>query len=117
MAALIRADSETSGREPPTLPGLEQIDTEWVLRVDNYEQFIEEVTGVEVTAELTPQQMKTIQSRIEGCVEGYRRSGDCVCDEFARYEHINSIEAVHELSRFFRVLVASHVEGETPTEL
>lgn len=113
MTELIRSAADQGGREPPDLPGFEQTGEEWELRVDYYERFIEDVTGVEVTAELTPQQMKMIQSRIEGCVEGYKRSGSCTCSEFDKYEHVDSIDTVQELSRFFRALVANRVEGQT----
>jgi len=112
MTQIIHTAADSGGREPPEIPGFEQTEEEWKLRVDYYEQFVEEVTGVEATSDLTPQQMKTIQSRIEGCIEGYKRSGSCACSEFAKYEHVDSIDVVQDLSRFFRVLVASRVEGQ-----
>ena len=111
MNALICAPSHSDGREPPDLAGFEQENGEWRLRLDSYETFIHEVTGVEVTGDLSPQQLKTVQSRLEGCLEGYERSGSCLCDDLHRYGHIDSMDTVHELSRFFRMLVASRVEG------
>ena len=46
MAVWIRTEN-LGGRSPPELPGLEQQDGEWQLRADYYQQFLEDVTGVD----------------------------------------------------------------------
>jgi hypothetical protein len=104
------------GREPPQLPGFEQEGENWTLRLDYYESFIEEVTGVDIDGDLSRRQLKTIQSRLEGCLEGYNRNGSCLCEDIDRYEHVESMETIHELSRFFRILVARRIEDAAPIE-
>jgi hypothetical protein len=108
MMVEMYAESNPYGREAPELTGFEENEGKWKLNLDYYRDFIKHVTGVEPTGELSPRKVKTIQSRLEGCVESYERSGSCVCDGFERYEHVDSIERVHEMSRFFRVLVNSY---------
>lgn len=115
MTKIIFDASYPGGRDPPDLGGFEHKDGEWRLRLDGYERFIEDVTGVAVDDNISPRELKTIQSRIEGCVATYKRSGGCMCDEFESYEHVDSLETVQELSRFFRVLVATRIEGSLPT--
>ena len=110
MAVLIRV-ADLDGRNPPDLPGLELQDGEWRLRADYYQPFVEDVTGVDIADGLSASELKTVQTRLEGCIEMYKREGECICDEFSRYEHVDSISAVHELARFFRVLVAKRVEN------
>lgn len=114
MAVWIRTEG-LDGRNPPELPGLEQQDGEWRLRADHYQQIVEDVTGVDLADGLSAAEMKTVQTRFEGCIETYKREGDCICDEFSRYEYVESISAVHELARFFRVLVATRVENPDAT--
>lgn len=114
MAVWIRTEG-LDGRNPPELPGLEQQDGEWRLRADHYQQIVEDVTGVDLADGLSAAEMKTVQTRLEGCIETYKREGDCICDEFSRYEYVESISAVHELARFFRVLVATRVENPDAT--
>ena len=114
MIVICSAVSSSDGRQPPKLPGVTEIDGEWKLELDYYRKFIEEVTGVEVTDEVSPNQLKTIQSRLEGCVASYKQSGDCLCTDLSSYEHLDSMTTVHELSRFFRVLVADRIESQPP---
>jgi hypothetical protein len=112
MAAVwLQTKPYMNGREPPSLPGFEQYEGTWQLRVDYYRKFILEVTGVELTDGVSDSELKTIQSRLEGCLETFEREGHCVCDEFSRYEYVDSITTVHELARFFRVLVTTRVEN------
>ncbi len=102
---------DLDGRNPPELPGLEQQDGEWGLRADYYQQIIEDVTGVDLAGGLPASELKTVQTRLEGCIETYKREGECLCDEFSRYQYVDSMPTVHELARFFRVLVATRVEN------
>ena len=110
MAVWIRTEN-LGGRSPPELPGLEQQDGEWRLRADYYQQFVEDVTGVDLADGLSASELKTVQTRLEGCIETYEREGHCICDEFSRYGYVDSISTVHELARFFRVLVTTRVEN------
>lgn len=112
MARLwLRCDSETSHREPPELPGLDHREGTWQLRMDYYRTFIADVTGIEPPPGPSTSELKTIQSRLEGCIETYEREGQCSCDEFSRYEYVDSIATVHELARFFRVLATDPIEN------
>lgn len=99
------------GRDPPDLPGLEQYGSEWRLRTDYYQGIIEDVTGVDPADGPSTSELKTVQTRLEGCIETYEREGDCLCDEFSRYEYADSISTVHELARFFGVLVVTRAEN------
>lgn len=110
MTELILDATHTIVRNPPVLDGFEQDAGEWYLELDEYQQFIEDVTGVTVDADISPRGMKTIQSRLEGCISAYKRSGECVCDNLQGYPHIDSMGTVEELARFFRLLVATRVE-------
>lgn len=112
MIAQFCIESSSDGRRLPELTGFEESDGEWQLELDHYRSFISDVTGIELSRELTPREMKIIQSRLEGCVERYERTNSCVCDQLERYENIDSMNTVHELSRFFRVLVSTQAEGE-----
>lgn len=114
MAVWVRTEG-LDGRNPPELAGLEQQDGEWRLRAAHYQQIVEDVTGVDLADGLSAAEMKTVQTRLEGCIETYKREGDRICDEFSRYEYVESISAVHELARFFRVLVATRVENPDAT--
>lgn len=116
MSTILQTASPSDGREPPVLPKFETSDGEWQLCLDCYRTFIEDVTGIEASDELSTRELKTIQSRLEGCVETYKRDGDCLCDGFENYEHLDSMEDVHELTRFFRTLVASRIEGTELTQ-
>lgn len=49
------------------------------------------------------------------CIETYLREGNCLCDEFSRYEYVDSISTVHELARLFQVVVATRVENPDAT--
>lgn len=114
MVAWIRT-KDPKGRDPPDLPGLEHHCSEWGLRADYYQGFIEDVTGVDPADGLSTSELKTVQTRMEGCIETYKREGDCICDEFSRYGYVDSISTVHELARFFRVLVVTRVENPDTT--
>jgi len=109
MAVWIRTE-DINGRNPPDLPGLELRDGEWRLRADYYQPFVKDVTGVDIADGLSASEAKTVQTRLEGCIETYNREGDCICNEFSRYEYVDSMPTVHELARFFRLLVATRVE-------
>jgi hypothetical protein len=114
MAVWIRTE-DLDGRSPPELPGLEQQNGEWRLRADYYQQFVEDVTGVNPTDGLSASELKTVQTRLEGFIETYKREGNCICAEFSQYEYVDSISTVHELARFFRVLVTTRVENPEAT--
>ncbi len=114
MAVWIRTEG-LDGRNPPELPGLEQQDGEWQLRADYYQQIVEDVTGVDLADGLSASELKTVQTRLEGCIETYKREKECICDEFSRYEYVDSISTVRELARFFRVVVATRVESSDAT--
>jgi len=109
--AWFRTAPRSNGRDPPDTEGIEGRDGEWHLRVDYYDRFIRDVTGIETTGGVSPRDLKTIQCRLEGCVETYEREGSCACDAFGRYEHVESIGEVRELARFFRAAIVSHVEA------
>ena len=49
------------------------------------------MTGVNPADGLSRSELKTVQTRLEGCIEAYKREGDCICDEFSRYEYLDSI--------------------------
>jgi|GEM_PF-5733094 hypothetical protein len=102
----------TSTREPPTLATLEQTDDTWQLDLTPYRTFIADVTGVELTDSPSHRDLKTVQSRLEGCVESYARDGNCKCRDLGQYEQIESYTTVRELAQFFRVAV----EAERPVE-
>lgn len=111
MAAVwLQTTPATGGREPRALPGFEQHEGVWELRVDYYRDFIADVAGIDIANGLSASDLKTIQSRLEGCIETYERERQCMCDEFSRYEHVDSIGTVRELARFFRVLVMTRSE-------
>jgi len=112
VIARFRIGSYSDGRRCPELTGFEENDGKWQLDLNYYDNFISEVTGVEPTCELSSREMKTIQSRLEGCLETYERTNNCVCDQLDRYECVDSMSAVHELSRFFRVFVSMQTEGK-----
>ena len=112
MIARFRIGSYSDGRRRPELTGFEENDGEWQLDLNHYRNFISDVTGVEPTCELSSREMKTIQSRLEGCVETYERTDNCACDQLERYECIDSMSDIHELSRFFRVFVSMQTEGK-----
>jgi hypothetical protein len=102
----------TSTGEPPTLPTLEQADGTWRLNLTPYRTFIADVTGVELTETPSTRELRTIQSRLEGCVESYTRDGECKCHELTTYDQVDSFATVRELAQFFRVAV----ETERPVE-
>lgn len=112
MIAKFCIKSYSDGRRPPELTGFEENNGEWQLELNYYRSFISDVTGIEPTRELSPREMKTIQSRLEGCIESYERTDSCVCDQFECYEYIDSMSTVHELSRFFRGLVSAQTVGK-----
>ncbi|MEF8843732.1 MAG: hypothetical protein V5A62_19255 [Haloarculaceae archaeon] len=70
------------------------------------------MTGIEVVDGLSNRELKTIQVRLEGCIEGYERTGRCACDDFGRYERVDSIRTVRELAQFFQRLVEIRIEGD-----
>lgn len=107
----LQTEPPRSHRAPTALPGFDHHEGAWQLRVDYYQEFISDVTGIELTNGLSASELKTIQSRLEGCIETYGREGCCMCEEFSRYEHVDSIATVRELARFFRVLVMSRFEN------
>lgn len=109
-------DAPLDGRKEPVIPGFERVDDKWQLRLDYYEMFIQEVTDIDVDNNLSKDEIKTIQNRLEGCFEVYKRENSCICDNFERYEYVDSIETVRRLSRFFRVLVANRVERVQPDQ-
>lgn len=110
MMELLFDATHQGGRNPPDLDGFEREAGEWRLELGKYRQFIGDVTGVTVDTNISSREIKTIQSRLEGCISTYRRTGECVCDNLHDYEHIDSMETVEELARFFRVLVATRIE-------
>lgn len=101
----------SDGREEPSLTGFRSVDGDWQLDVSYYKPFIKDVTGVELVGTPSQRELKLIQSRLEGCLEAYGRRGNCACRDFEQYPHIDSRETVHELARFFRILVAVEVEN------
>lgn len=111
MSVLTCDSPDLADRKPPALYGFTHQSGEWRLNLSYYERFIEEVTGVEIEDNLSPQKIKTIQSRIEGCVASYQRSGRCICDNLSKYEYVDSMGTVRELSRFFRIWVSTYIEG------
>lgn len=102
----------TSTRKPPTLGALEQTDDTWRLDLAPYRTFIADVTGVKLTETPAQSELKTVQSRLEGCVESYARDGDCKCHDLAQYEQIASFTTVRELAQFFRIAVEAERPGE-----
>jgi hypothetical protein len=102
MSDLLRTDPPAGNPEPPAIDGLERRDGEWCLRVGFYRGFIERVTGVAVGPETGCRELELVRSRLEGCIESYERTGSCRYDEFDRYEHVDSIDTVRGLARFFR---------------
>ena len=107
----------TSTREPPTKLGarltsslptsISQLISTWRLDLAPYRTFIADVTGVKLTETPAQSELKTVQSRLEGCVESYARDGDCKCHDLAQYEQIGSFTTVRELAQFFRIAVES----------
>lgn len=116
MMELIFDATHPGGRNPPDLDGFEHEAGEWRLELGKYRRFIEDITGVTVDTNISSREIKTIQSRLEGCISAYRRSGECVCDNLQDYEYVDSIGTVEELARFFRVLVATRIEDSPPAD-
>jgi len=116
MTELILQVTYPGGRNPPQLDGFEHDAGEWRLELSEYQRFVENITGVTLDTDISAREMKTIQSRLEGCISAYKHSGECICDNLQGYEHIDSMETVQELARFFRVLVATRVEDSPPTD-
>ncbi|MFB6218543.1 MAG: hypothetical protein ABEH77_05100 [Halobacteriaceae archaeon] len=111
MDTWLRAEA-SGGREPPAIEGLRSRDGEWRLRVERYDAFVRDVTGIELAGGLAPRELKTVQCRLEGCLETYERTGHCDCVDLDRYEHVDSMDTVHGLARFFRALVADRIEAD-----
>lgn len=95
----------TSTHPAPALTGLQQTDDRWQLNLKPYRHFISDVTGVTLADGLSPQELKIIQSRLEGCVESYTRSNDCKCNNLGQYDQIDSFESIRELAQVFRFAV------------
>lgn len=110
MSPHIQTEPCSGGREPPSLTGFENQDGMWQLDTDYYRTFIEDVTGIDLHGTPSTQDIKLVQGRLEGCLEAYERDGDCTCQDFEQYEHVDSLETAHELARFFRVVVAVRIE-------
>lgn len=116
MTKLSLDTAHTGRRTPPVLDGFEQEAGEWRLELGEYQRFIEDVTGVAVASDISARELKTVQSRLEGCISTYQRSGECACDNLEEYGSVDSIGTVQELARFFRVLVATRVEDSPPAD-
>jgi hypothetical protein len=116
MTKLILDTASTGRYSPPVLDGFEQEAGEWRLELGEYQRLIEDVTGVAVASDSSPRAIKTVQSRLEGCISTYQRSGECACDNLEEYESVDSIETVQELARFFRVLAATRIEDSPPAD-
>jgi hypothetical protein len=97
----------TNTREPPTLAGLKQSEAGWRLDLTLYRHFIADVTGVELTERPSPRELKTVQSRLEGCIESYTHDGECKCHDLTQYDQIASFATVRALAQVFRVAVES----------
>lgn len=99
--------------EPPTLPSLQETDDMWELDLTQYEAFISDITGVSSTETLSLQELQTIQSRLEGCIESYTRDGECKCHDLTEYSCIDSFVTVRKLAQFFRVAVENKTQRPT----
>ena len=110
MRLRVHTASSPDEREPPTLTGFDELDDCWQLELSYYRDIIADVTGVELDEVPSDDEIKIIQSRIEGCLEAYERDGQCVCQKFGQYTHVDSFETVHDLARFFRAAVAARIE-------
>jgi len=110
MSPHIQTEPSSDRREPPSLIGFENHDGIWQLDTEYYRSFIEDVTGINLHGTPSIHEIKLVQGRLEGCLEAYERDGDCTCQNFGEYEHVDSVETVHELARFFRVVVAVRIE-------
>ena len=110
MRLRVHTASSSDEREPSTLAGFDELDGCWQLELSNYQNFIADVTGVELDGIPSDDEIRIIQSRIEGCLEAHERDCHCVCQEFERYAHVDSFETVHDLARFFRAAVAARTE-------
>lgn len=96
-----------SNRGPPSLPELHQTEEMWQLNLTPYAAFISDVTGVKLTETSSPDAIKTVQSRLEGCIESYTHNGECKCRDLGEYDRINSVGTVRKLAQFFRVAAES----------
>lgn len=110
MTRTLRIEPPVDGRSYPEIPGVKRDSGEWELQLDYYDTLILEITGIDVGSGVSNTDIKVIQNRLEGCVENYKRENSCLCDEFDRYEHVDSIDTVQELARFFRTVVADRIE-------
>lgn len=113
----LRVDTASSPneREPSRLTEFDEQDDCWQLELSPYQDFITDVTGIELDEIPSDNEIKIIQSRIEGCLEAYERTGHCACRDLEQYANVDSFETVHDLARFFRAGVAARIEPEEIT--
>ena len=111
MRLRVHTPSSPDKRKPSTLTGFDELDDCWQLELSYYRDIIADVTGVELYEAPSDDEIKIIQSRIEGCLEAHERDDQCMCQNFELYTHVDSFETVHDLARFFRVAVAARTES------
>lgn len=85
-----------------TQPYLCVKDGNWQPDTDYYAPFIQEVTGVSVSDDLSNHDCYRIGNRIQGFIEKMKRDGDWNCEEIASYPVVESTEEVFCISEFFR---------------
>jgi hypothetical protein len=105
--------SQYEVRPDTSLRGFEVSDDEWQLDPEVYREFVESVTGMDVSDELSASQCYRIRNRLEAFIEERRRHdewGERLAED---HPAIESLDEIVELAAFFRELYDHRVETNT----
>lgn len=86
----------------PDIEGLTVSDSEWRLDVEQYREFLVDVTGLSVAGGLTGTDCYRIRNRLQAQIETHKRHDEWTPDLADSYSDIPFLEEFLWLARFFR---------------
>lgn len=102
MIAITPSPTVEASSPAARFDGLELSDSEWRLDPDRYRRFVDALTGIEPSAELSPADCYRIGARLEGFIEQHRRRDEWAPTLVESYPEVDSLEEIVWLARFFR---------------
>jgi hypothetical protein len=111
MSTIIAVVPDTVWTDPD-IDGIEVSEGEWRLRVDRYQEFIAESTGIPPADGLAAADCYRIGNRLQGLIEECKRHDEWTPALVAEYSDINSLDEFLWVARFFRACHDCHDPDE-----
>ena len=100
----MRVIETTSSSSAPNedVAGFEVTESGWRLDIDYHRGFIESVTGISPSQNLSASDCYRIGNRLEAFIDESKRAGEWTEELVENYSEVDSLRQIYWLARFFR---------------